>query len=71
MSSTISFRILPASLHFAAGATNAPTAVASPMGLGRLLAEMRRRRLDWRIAKALERLDHPGLIEDFRQAARD
>jgi hypothetical protein len=70
MSSTVSFRILPASLNFVARPRNAPTAVASPTGLGRLLTEMRRRRLDRRIAKALERLDHTGLIEDFQQAAR-
>ena len=36
-----------------------------------LLVEARRRRAERQVASVLVQLDHPGLIEDFKQSARN
>jgi hypothetical protein len=71
MSSTVSFRVLPAALSLAADVRNRLTTVGLPNRLGRHLTEMRRRRAERRMADELVLLGHPGLIADFQQAAKD
>jgi hypothetical protein len=68
MSSTVSFRRLPAALRFAAAPRTTLSTVALPSWLGRHMTEMRRRRAERHMADALVQLGHSGLIDDFQQA---
>jgi hypothetical protein len=68
MSISLSFRFSPESTNAAAG-TSRPSAAALSIQLVRRLANIQRRRAEQRMLRALERLDHPGLLADFHRAS--